>query len=138
MNTQLLTVVALLQMIFLGLTWTTVSSAASADQQEFLRRYLLHKYHAFKQREVTEDQKQIREFQQEALESHNILRAQHCSPPLVLDEEINVRAQIYANILASNDSKLIHSTDRLGRFGENLYAITRSSPIKNVGGACEH
>ncbi|CAF2128841.1 unnamed protein product [Rotaria magnacalcarata] len=73
-----------------------------------------------------------RTFQNDALKIHNILRARHCVSPLVLDEEMNIRAQIYAEHLAEKDGKLIHSTDRNDRFGENLYAITRKTPITNL------
>jgi uncharacterized protein YkwD len=75
-----------------------------------------------------------RQFQPVALDTHNILRAQHCSPPLVLDDEINVRAQIYAEVLATNDNGLIHSTDRNGLFGENLYSLTSTRNITNPDG----
>lgn len=75
-----------------------------------------------------------RKFQNDSLKIHNILRARHCVPPLVLDEEMNVRAQIYAEHLAEKDGKLMHSTDRGNRFGENLYAITRKTPITNLTG----
>ena len=136
MTTQMLTVVALLLMTFINSIWTMDSSDASAEhQQQLLRRYLLHKYRSFKQRDSFQPDEDPETFQQTALKAHNDLRAQHCSPALEIDEEINKRAQIYADILASNDSKLIHSSDRMGRFGENLYSVTRSRPIANVGGA---
>jgi uncharacterized protein YkwD len=110
---------------------TNDHSDADLDSlEEFLiRRYLLEKYLSFKDREIpifTEDQ---RKFQNESLATHNILRARHCVPPLILDDNINAKAQAYAEYLASNDSGLIHSTNRGGLLGENLYAITRTNPI---------
>lgn len=79
----------------------------------------------------TEEQ---RKFQREALQTHNALRAAHCSPPLVLDEAINIRAQLYAEHLAKVDGSLIHSTDRGSQFGENLYAITKNRQITDPNG----
>ena len=98
--------------------------------KSLVRRYLLERrYLIFKHRDAPKSNESLQEFQQEALKIHNLLRASHCVPPLVLDDEINARAQAYALHLASNNSKLIHSTDRGGRLGENLFAITRSNPI---------
>lgn len=118
-----------------------------SSEEVVLRRSFLKKLLGMQQRETEDDgpadktpsdtvefTEEQRKFQQDALETHNILRARHCSPPLVLDDEINVRSQIYAEILASNDSRLIHSTDRMGLFGENLYAVTRSRPITTLDG----
>ena len=100
-----------------------------AALRQFWTRYLSAKH-----RSVPEFSPEQRKFQQVALETHNILRAHHCAQPLELDDEINVRAQAYAEVLASNDSRLIHSTDRKGHFGENLYAVTRSTPITVIDG----
>ncbi|CAF3270805.1 unnamed protein product [Rotaria socialis] len=87
---------------------------------------------SLKRKEISKFTPAHRKFQNDALEIHNILRARHCVPPLVLDEEMNIRAQIYAEHLAEKDGKLTHSTDLGNRFGENLYAITRKTPITNL------
>lgn len=95
-----------------------------------LGRYLSERRHIiFNHRDTPTFTDVERTFQEEGLKAHNIYRARHCVLPLVLDDEINARAKAYALHLASNDSKLIHSTDRGGRLGENLYAVTRSNPI---------
>ena len=98
-------------------------------EQSLIRRYFLNKYLSLEDRETspfTEDQ---RRFQNDSLVSHNLLRARHCVPPLVLDDDISTTAQAYAEVLASNDVGLIHSADRGGLIGENLYSIIRSIPI---------
>ncbi|CAF4716134.1 unnamed protein product, partial [Rotaria sp. Silwood2] len=100
-----------------------------------VRRYFLDKYVSLKSIETSTFSEAHRKFQNDSLDIHNILRARHCVPPLVLNEEINIRAQIYAEHLARKDGKLIHSTDRHDLFGENLYAITRKSPITNLSAA---
>ena len=103
--------------------------------RSFFHYHESSKHHPpLEQREEPIFTKAQRQFQNESLLSHNVLRAQHCSPPLVLDDEINTRAQIYADILAYNDTGLIHSNDRLGLFGENLYSVQRSRPIVNIDG----
>lgn len=110
-------------------------SKLKSFEESLIRRYLLDKYFQLNQRDVltfTDDQQK---FQDDALNTHNILRATHCVPPLILDDEINTRAQIYAEILANDDKGLIHSTDRRGIFGENLYAVTRTNPITNPDGS---
>ena len=106
---------------------------------EHLIRSLFHyhespKHFPLQQREEPRFNEAQRQFQNESLLSHNVLRAQHCSPPLVLDDESYPRAQIYAAILAYNDTGLIHSNDRLGLFGENLYSVQRSRPIVDIDG----
>ncbi|CAF1055447.1 unnamed protein product [Adineta ricciae] len=116
-----------------------LSSDDNALVLEHLIRSLFHyhespKHPPLKQREEPIFNEAQRQFQNESLLSHNVLRAQHCSPPLVLDDEINTRAQIYADILAYNDTGLIHSNNRLGLFGENLYSVQRSRPIVNIDG----
>jgi uncharacterized protein YkwD len=104
--------------------------------QRVLRRYFARRTSSSDQQpdnfDFTDQQRQI---QKEVLNTHNTLRAQHCSPPLVLDDEINIHAQVYANILAVNESKLVHSTNRKGRFGENLYTMMRGNPIKVIDSA---
>ena len=104
-----------------------------SDQIAVLRHFRA-RYLSAKQRDIPEFSPEQRKFQQVALVTHNILRARHCAPPLELDDTINTRAQAYAEVLASTDSPLIHSTDRKGFFGENLYAVTRANPITIIDG----
>lgn len=98
------------------------------------KRFLLERYLPFEERAVREFTEEQRRFQNDTLIAHNILRARHCVPPLELDDEINVRAQEFAEVLASNASNLYHSTNRMGRFGENLYSLTRTKPINFADG----
>lgn len=111
---------------------------SNSFEESFIRRYLLEKYLNVKHRDTPTFTETQRKFQDEALKTHNLFRVRHCVQPLVLDDDINVRAQAYAEKLASNDSKLIHSTDRGGRLGENLYAVTRSNPITYPDGKHSH
>ena len=76
---------------------------------------------------------QKRNFQKDMLNIHNRLRKLHCVPSLILDDKLNINAQAYAEELAQQDSKLIHS-DRKGLLGENLYSTTSSNPIKHPNG----
>jgi uncharacterized protein YkwD len=69
-----------------------------------------------------------KKFQYDMLNTHNILRKQHCASPLILDDRISEKAQAYAEYLANRDSSLVHS-DRKGLLGENLYSATSSKPI---------
>jgi uncharacterized protein YkwD len=98
------------------------------------RRYFPDKYLSLRQNKIAKFTAARRKFQNDALDTHNILRAQHCAPPLTLDDKINIKAQAYAEYLASKNSKLIHSSDRHGLLGENLYAVTRTNPITNPDG----
>jgi hypothetical protein len=134
MKGQILLVVGMIILTFVVLTnakRTDDDSDADLDllEESLIRRYLLNKYLSFNDRDTPIFTEAQRKFQNESLETHNILRAPHCVPPLVLDDNINMKAQAYAEQLASNDSGLIHSTDRGGLLGENLYSITRTSPI---------
>ncbi|XP_053675486.1 Golgi-associated plant pathogenesis-related protein 1 [Anopheles nili] len=58
------------------------------------------------------------QFQISALNRHNELRAKHSAPPLVLDQELCVSAQKWADTLLKWN-RLQHSTDK--KYGENLY-----------------
>ena len=98
------------------------------------RRSHLNRYHAFKQRETSTFTEVQRKFQNDALNTHNILRAHHCAPPLTLDDEINAKAQAYAEKLATADNGLVHSTDRHGLLGESLYLLVRTIPITDPDG----
>jgi uncharacterized protein YkwD len=70
-----------------------------------------------------------RAWQTEALKSHNSFRARHGVPALVLDDEINRKAQDYAEYLAKNN-RFEHSKDRDG-LGENLYGKGGSESLIN-------
>jgi hypothetical protein len=98
-------------------------------EESLIRRYLLNKYLFLEDRETPTFTDEQRRFQNDSLVTHNLLRARHCVPPLVLDDDINTKAQTYAEQLASEDNGLIHSSNRGGLLGENLYSITRTSPI---------
>lgn len=69
--------------------------------------------------------------QQEALKLHNVLRARHGVPALVLDDNINRKAQAYADYLAKS-GRFQHSSDRNG-LGENLYTQMGSMAMENTG-----
>ena len=59
-------------------------------------------------------------FRNEILIEHNKSRLKYGKvPPLALDENLNAKAQNYANYLASNDLGLIHSDSK--DMGENLF-----------------
>ena len=139
---HLLRVVSLLLILMAQVNGTRIADdrelTANSFEKSFIRRYLLEKYLTVKHRNTPTFTEAQRKFQDDALKTHNLLRARHCVPPLVLDDDINRRAQAYAEQLASNDSKLIHSTDRGGLLGENLYGMTRSNPITNPDGIDFH
>jgi glioma pathogenesis-related protein 2 len=59
-------------------------------------------------------------FRAAALKQHNIYRAKHGVPPLVLSTQLNDVAQHYAEQLA-RINQLVHSNNT--HFGENLYAF---------------
>jgi len=102
---------------------------------DFIRqRFILDGYFPFHERNIREFTKEQRQFQKDSLEAHNVLRARHCAPPLELDDEINERSQVFADELAGNATSLYHSTNRMGLFGENLYSLTRTSPITFADG----
>ncbi|XP_019716567.1 Golgi-associated plant pathogenesis-related protein 1-like isoform X2 [Hippocampus comes] len=68
-------------------------------------------------------------FQQEFLESHNTYRAQHNTPPLTLNSELNAAAQRWADrLLALGVIRHSGSSD-----GENIYYMWSSAPIKLTG-----
>jgi uncharacterized protein YkwD len=62
-------------------------------------------------------------FRAAALEQHNLYRAKHGVPPLVLSPQLNDAAQHYAEQLARTQ-RLVHSGNK--QYGENLFA-SRSS-----------
>jgi uncharacterized protein YkwD len=92
-------------------------------ENPFTRRYSSDNYQPIEQRK----------FQYDMLNTHNILRKRHCVPPLILDDKISKNAQAYAEYLAKQDSKIIHSNKK-DLLGENLYSKTTSNPIKNPDG----
>lgn len=106
--------------------------------ESMIRRYLLNKYLFFEHREARTFTETERIFQNQSLKTHNILRAHHCVPPLILDDNISAKAVAYAIHLASSDSPLIHSTDRGTLLGENLYSLTRTQPITYADGIRFH
>ena len=69
--------------------------------------------------------------QMEALKLHNTLRARHGVPALVLDDDINRKAQAYADYLAKS-GRFQHSSDRNG-LGENLYTAWSSVATETTG-----
>jgi len=112
--------------VFTNTKWTNNEDNLNLDlfEESLIRRYLMDEYLLFNHRETATFTEAQLKFQNDSLETHNILRALHCVPPLILDDEINMRAQAYADYLATNDSRLIHSHGRHGLFGENLYSVT--------------
>src|SRR5215831_17497903 len=65
----------------------------------------------------------LADFRAAALKQHNIYRAKHGVPPVVLSSQLNDVAQYYAEQLARTN-RLGHSGNT--RFGENLYAFGSS------------
>ena len=63
-------------------------------------------------------------FRAAALKQHNIYRAKHGAPPLILSSQLNDLAQQHAEQLARTN-RLVHSGNT--RYGENLYAFGSSS-----------
>jgi uncharacterized protein YkwD len=72
------------------------------------------------------DQLDLAAFRAAALKQHNVYRAKHGVPPLVLNAQLNDVAQRYAQQLARTN-QLVHSDN--ARFGENLYAFGASSQV---------
>jgi hypothetical protein len=133
---QVLSTIALTLIVCTNAKWTHDDDNRLFElfDQSLTRRHFLDRYLSLRQRENPEFTEAQEKFQNDALDTHNILRAQHCAPPLTLDDKINIKAQAYAEYLASKNSKLIHSSDRHGLLGENLYAVTRTNPITNPDG----
>ena len=64
-------------------------------------------------------------FRMAALKQHNVYRAKHGAPPLVLGNQLNDVAQKHAGQLARTH-QLVHSGKK--QYGENLYASNSSRP----------
>jgi uncharacterized protein YkwD len=65
------------------------------------------------------------EFRREILKEHNKARTKFgCVPHLALDDNLNQKAQFYANHLANEDTGLVHSSNR--SLGENLFQFYSS------------
>lgn len=129
--------VLLAVIVFSNAKWIEENDDSNMEQlhDSIFQRVFFDKYFSLDSRETLEFTEDQRRFQNDSLEAHNILRARHCAPPLVLDDEINARAQEFAEVLASNASHLYHSTNRMGLYGENLYSLTRASRINFADGA---
>jgi uncharacterized protein YkwD len=65
-------------------------------------------------------------FREAAVQQHNVYRAKHGSPPLVLSPQLNAVAQRHAEQLARTN-QLAHSEQE--HYGENLYASHTSNSI---------
>ena len=65
----------------------------------------------------------LADFRAAALKQHNVYRAKHGVPPLVLSSQLNDVAQRYAEQLARTN-QLVHSDNT--QLGENLYAFRSS------------
>src|SRR3954453_106338 len=63
-------------------------------------------------------------FRAAALQQHNVYRAKHGSPPLILSAQLNEVAQHYAEQLA-HTNQLVHSEQK--QYGENLYTSRASN-----------
>ena len=70
------------------------------------------------------------QFQQQALDTHNRLRAKDCASALQLDDNLNQIAQRYAQYLADTN-QFKHSGNG---YGENLYMVYGSNPLNNFSG----
>ncbi|CAF2993751.1 unnamed protein product [Rotaria sp. Silwood2] len=137
MKGQVFGIILLTFFVFNDAKWTNHDNDLSMDliEQPLIHREFWDEYLSVKQRETPIFTEAHRKFQNDSLDIHNTLRTRHCVPPLILDEEINIRAQIYAEQLAKMNGSLIHSTDRRGLYGENLYAVTRKTRITNLSAA---
>ena len=80
--------------------------------------FILHTAAKIKQDELLLPEKSQKRFQHDMLNTHNLLRKQHGVLPLILDDKISETAQSYAEYLANEDSKLVHS-DHKSVLGEN-------------------
>ena len=70
------------------------------------------------------DRLDLATFREAALQQHNVYRAKHGSPPLVLHPQLNEVSQHHAEQLART-KQLIHSAQE--HYGENLYAASASN-----------
>jgi uncharacterized protein YkwD len=70
-------------------------------------------------------------FQQEALDEHNLKRQLHCTGPMTLNSSLNAFAQNYSEYLAANNLFQHSGTSGLG---ENLWGYSGSSPITYING----
>ncbi|XP_059149268.1 uncharacterized protein LOC131936348 [Physella acuta] len=76
----------------------------------------------------------LEQFRQDALRAHNVRRARHGVPPLVLKPDLNDYAQNYASQMARTNS-FQHSDCRLGgaRIGENIAYKYSSAGLDYTG-----
>jgi glioma pathogenesis-related protein 2 len=70
------------------------------------------------------DRLDLAAFREAALQQHNVYRAKHGSPPLILSAQLNEVAQHYAEQLA-HTNQLVHSEQK--QYGENLYTSRASN-----------
>jgi len=70
------------------------------------------------------DRLDLAAFREAALQQHNVYRAKHGVPPLVLRNQLNDVAQKHAEQLARTN-QLVHSEQE--HYGENLYASSSSN-----------
>ncbi|CAF1421635.1 unnamed protein product [Adineta ricciae] len=68
----------------------------------------------------------------EALRVHNVLRARHGVPPLVLDDKMSKKAQDYAEFLANNGLLQHSSPEERDELGENIFAEFEARPENNL------
>ncbi|KAI1285782.1 Golgi-associated plant pathogenesis-related protein 1 [Halotydeus destructor] len=101
---------------------TTFSSTSLMDGEHVPLDRIRHAVNV----DVSFDEDLLIQFAREALESHNLLRSLHNSPPLQLSEQLCTEAQNWANFLAKSDSHLYRNQDGVG---ENLLLRT-ASPSK--------
>ena len=71
------------------------------------------------------DRLDLAAFREGALQQHNLYRAKHGAPPLVLSAQLNDVAQHHAEQLA-RINQLVHSEQE--HYGENLYASSDPTP----------
>jgi uncharacterized protein YkwD len=82
--------------------------------------------HRRKSSSFTSAQRQV---QKHVLKLHNTYRSRHCTPYLVLDDDINRSAQKYAEYLVETNT--FEHSDLL-EVGENLFKMTSNQPIEDL------